>query len=82
MHRRLVHTLTFLSVAAVGVLFHPAKSSAQDVWVEIREAASERSWLRGYLRRYDALLSMQAALGSTSGESADVQLAAAGRELY
>ena len=82
MHRRLVHTLTLLAAVAVAGLFHPSRSPAQDVWVEIRQAASERVWVLNYLRRYDALLSMEAATGSMSGESADVQLAAAGRELY
>ncbi|HET6637384.1 MAG TPA: LCCL domain-containing protein, partial [Gemmatimonadota bacterium] len=82
MHGRLVHTLTLLAATAVAVLLHPVSLPAQDVWADIRTAASERTWVRNYLRRYDALLSMQAALGSTSAEAADAQLAAAGRDLY
>jgi hypothetical protein len=80
-HRRLVHPLTLVAAGAALLLATPALP-AQDVSADIRQAAAERGWMREYLRRYDALLSMQVALGYTSAEAADAQLMAAGRELH
>ncbi|MFN2383553.1 MAG: hypothetical protein ABR559_04745, partial [Gemmatimonadota bacterium] len=61
----------------------PAAARAQDnLRADVREAAEQRVWIRNYLRHYDQLLSIQAALGQITATDADKQLAAAGRELF
>ncbi|HYO45703.1 MAG TPA: LCCL domain-containing protein [Gemmatimonadota bacterium] len=86
MQRHMVHSLSPRRLAALALLalapLLPAAAAAQTLPAEVREAAADRLWIRDYLRLYDLLLSMQAALGEITVEEADAQLAAAGWELY
>ena len=86
MHRHLVHTVRARGLAGGALLtlvwLLPASSPAQTLPAEVREAAADRLWIHDYLRLYDLLLSMQAALGEITVETADAQIAAAGWELY
>ena len=87
MHRHLVPPVSprlaaFAWLLALGLLA-PAGLGAQTHPMEdMRQAAADRVWVRQYLRLYDQVLSMQAALGMMTGQEADARLAAAGRELH
>ena len=77
-----MRAMTVAALLTLSLILPALAPAQQDVAADIREAASQRAWIREYLRLYDELLSMQAAVGGITGEQADAQLAAAGRELH
>ncbi len=85
MQRNVVHPVRrpLLAVALLATTWLlPGPAAGQDVTASIRQAAADRLWIRDYLRLYDELLTLQAAMGQLAPERADAQLAAAGQELY